>query len=59
MLKNIRWSRLCTLFGSKKNTSSFVAIKSGFVFNSIVTTNIQKTLEHSRRNGGIPLDYKV
>jgi len=32
-------------FWAKKNTSGFVAIKSDFVFSSIVTTNIQKTLQ--------------
>jgi len=39
------WSRLFILFWAKKNTSCFVAIKSDFVFSSIVTTNIQKTLQ--------------
>jgi len=32
-------------FLGKKNTNGFVAIKSDFVFSSIITTNIQKTLQ--------------
>jgi len=35
---------VCTFLG-KKNTNCFVAIKSDFVFSSIVTTDIQKTLQ--------------
>ena len=31
-------------FWAKKNTNCFVEIRSDFVFSSIVTTNIQKTL---------------
>jgi len=31
---------------AKKNTNCFVAIKSGFVLSSIVTTNIQKIAAH-------------
>jgi len=32
-------------FLAKKNTKCFVAVKSNFVFSSIVRTNIQKTLQ--------------
>jgi len=32
-------------FRAKNNTNCFVTIKGNFVFRSIVTTNIQKTLE--------------
>jgi len=42
--KNIRWSWLFILLWAKKNTNCLLA-KSDFVFSSIVTTNIQKTLE--------------
>ena len=37
--------QLFVLFWAKKNTNCFVAIKSDFVFSSIVTTDIQKTLQ--------------
>jgi len=43
--KNIWQGRLFIVFWAKKNTNCFVAIKSNFVFSSIVTTNIQKTLQ--------------
>jgi len=33
------------IFWAKKNTNYFVTVKSDFVFSSIVTTNIQKTLQ--------------
>jgi len=32
-------------FWAKKNTSCFVTIKNDFVFSSIITTNVQKTLQ--------------
>jgi len=32
-------------FLEKKNTNCFVTIKNDFVFSSIITTNIQKTLQ--------------
>jgi len=33
------------LFWAKKNTNCFVTIKNEFVFSSIITTNIQKTMQ--------------
>ena len=46
--KNIPWSRLFIVFGSKislHEECSFLAIKSDLIFSSIISTNIQKTLE--------------
>jgi len=42
--KHLMGKVVCTFLG-KKNTNCFVAIKSDFVFSSIVTTDIQKTLQ--------------
>ena len=44
--KNVWWSRVFILFWTKRNTKCcFVTIKNDFVFSSIVTTYIQKTLQ--------------
>jgi len=37
--------QVVSTFLAKKNTNGFVAIKGDFVFSSIVTTNLQKTLQ--------------
>ena len=42
--KHLMGQIVCT-FLAKNNTNCFVTIKSDFVFCSIVTTNIQKTLQ--------------
>ena len=59
ILNNIRWSRLFIVFGPKKYTNSLLAIKSDFVFSSIVTTNIQKTPESSNARLYIAKRYRI
>jgi len=60
--KNIRWSRLFIVFGSKISLHqdySFLAIKNDLIFCSIITTNIQKTLETSNATLDIAKRYRI
>ena len=57
--KNIRWSRLFIDFGPKKYTNNFLAIESDLIFSSIITTNIQKTLEFSNDRLYVAKRYRI